>query len=161
MSVDPKQLEKMKVIGCKVPERELQNIINPIMHDCYQLGLINHDTISSFVRFCIKFWIGHYRMKKQQFEMRQQEIEQEKKKLDAIIAEKEAWEKWDNSTPRVLEKTIKKLEEMEKDLDRESAAAAFSQTDHQQQQPRQPKPKPKEQESSSPLANLSLEDMMA
>jgi hypothetical protein len=60
----------------------------------------------------------------------------------------------------VIEKTVKQLEQMEKDLDRESAAAAFSQTDHhQQQQPRQPKPK--EQESSSPLANLSLEDMMA
>jgi hypothetical protein len=80
--------------------------------------------------------------------------------------EKEAWEKWDNSTLRVIEKTVKQLEQMEKDLDRESAAAAFSQTDHhQQRQPRQPKPKPKpkpkEQESSSPLANLSLEDMMA
>jgi hypothetical protein len=51
------------------------------MHDCYQLGLIKHDTISSFIRFCINFWIGHYRMKKQQqqFEMReQQEIENEK-----------------------------------------------------------------------------------
>jgi hypothetical protein len=73
---------------------------------------------------------------------------------------KEAWEKWDNSTPRVIEKTVKQLEQMEKDLDRESTAAAFSQTDHhQQRQPRQPKPK--EQESSSPLANLSLEDMMA
>jgi hypothetical protein len=109
--------------------------------------------------------MGHYRMKKkQQFEMSQREIEEEKKKLDAIIAEKEAWQKWDNSTPRVIEKTVKQLEQMEKDFDRESAAAAaFSQTDHQQQQPRQPKskPKPKEQESSSPLANLSLEDMMA
>jgi hypothetical protein len=94
--------------------------------------------------------------------MSQQEIEEEKKKLAAIVAEKEAWEKWDNSTPRVIEKTVKQLEQMEKDLDRESAAAAFSQIDHhQQQQPRQPKPKPKEQESSSPLANLSLEDMMA
>ena len=93
--------------------------------------------------------------------MSQQEIEQEeKKKLAAIVVEKEAWEKWDNSTPRVIEKTVKQLEQMEKDLDRESAAAAFLQTDHhQQQQPRQPKPK--EQESSSPLANLSLEDMMA
>jgi hypothetical protein len=28
--------------------------------------------------FCVQFWIGHYRMKKQQFEMGQQEIEQEK-----------------------------------------------------------------------------------
>jgi hypothetical protein len=153
MSVDPKQLEKMKVIGCKVPERELQNIINPIMHDCYQLGLINHDTISSFVRFCIKFWIGHYRMKKQQFEMRQQEIEQEKKKLDAIIAEKEAWEKWDNSTPRVLEKTIKKLEEMGEQLEKEFAATSSSSS----QQPQQPKPK----QQQSVIDNLSLEDMMA
>lgn len=153
MSVDPKQLEKMKVIGCKVPERELQNIINPVMHDCYQLGLINHDTISSFVRFCIKFWIGHYHMKKQQFEMRQQEIEEEKKKLDAIIAEKEAWEKWDNSTPRVLEKTIKKLEEMGEQLEKEFAATSSSSS----QQPQQPKPK----QQQSVIDNLSLEDMMA
>jgi hypothetical protein len=98
-------------------------------------------------------------MKKQKFDMSHKEIEEEKKKLAAIVAEKEAWEKWDNSTLRVIEKTVKQLEQMEKDLDRESAAAAFSQTDHQQQQPRQPKPK--EQESSSPLASLSLEDMMA
>jgi len=65
-----------------------------MMHECYQLGIINHDTVSSFVRFCLKFWMGHYRMKKQQFEMSQQDIEQEeKKKLAAIIAEKEVWEK--------------------------------------------------------------------
>ncbi len=130
------------------------------MHDCYDLGIIDHDTLTSFLRFCIQFWMGHYRQKKMQFEMSRQEVEEEKKKLAAIIAEKEAWHKWDNSTPRVIEKTVKQ-EQMEKDLDRESAAAAFSQTDHhhQQQQPRQPKPK--EQESSSPLANLSLEDMKA
>jgi hypothetical protein len=64
--------------------------------------------------FCVQFWIAHYRMKKkQQFDMSQQEIEQEeKKKLDAIIAEKEAWHKWDNSTPRVMEKAVKELERM-------------------------------------------------
>jgi hypothetical protein len=97
-------------------------------------------------------------MKKQQqqFDMSQREIEQEeKKKLNAIIAEKEAWEKWDNSTPRVMQKkTVKELEEMEKDLDREFAAS-------QQVQPQQPQTKPKEQRRRSPLANLSLEDMMA
>jgi hypothetical protein len=72
----------------------------PIMHECYQLGIINHDTIASLVRFCLKFWMGHYRM--QQFEMsQQQEIEQEeKKKLAAIIAEKEAWEKNGTIPPR-------------------------------------------------------------
>jgi hypothetical protein len=37
--------------------------------------------------FCVQFWIGHYRMKKQQFEMSQQEIEQEKK-LGAIVDQK-------------------------------------------------------------------------
>jgi hypothetical protein len=38
--------------------------------------------------------MGHYRMKKQQFDMNQREIEQEeKKKLAAIVAEKEAWHK--------------------------------------------------------------------
>jgi hypothetical protein len=66
------------------------------MHDCYNLGLINHDTVSSFVCFCINFWIGHYRMKKEQFDMVQEEIEEEEKKLVAIAAEKEAYEK--NST---------------------------------------------------------------
>jgi hypothetical protein len=40
MSIDPKQLaEKMKVIGFKVTEAELQNTIYPIMHDCYELGI--------------------------------------------------------------------------------------------------------------------------
>jgi hypothetical protein len=43
MSVDPKQLEKIKVVGFKVTESELQNTIYPIMHDCYQLGIIDHD----------------------------------------------------------------------------------------------------------------------
>ena len=103
--------------------------------------------------------MGHYRTKKkqqQQFDMSQKEIEQEeKKKLNAIIAEKEAWQKWDNSTPQVMQKkTVKELEEMEKDLDREFAAS-------QQVQPQQPQAKPKEQRRRSPLANLSLEDMMA
>jgi hypothetical protein len=70
MSVDPKQpLEKIKVVGFRVTENELQNTIYPIMHDCYQLGIIDHDTVTSFLRFCVQFWMGHYRMKKQQFEM--------------------------------------------------------------------------------------------
>jgi hypothetical protein len=75
---------KFKVIGCRVTEDELQNFITPIMHDCYQLGIIKHDTISASVRFCLNFWIGHYRARKQEFEMRQQDIEQEKKKLARI-----------------------------------------------------------------------------
>jgi hypothetical protein len=48
------------------------------MQDSYQLDLVKHDTISSFVRFCINFWIGHYRLKKQQSGMTQQEIAAEK-----------------------------------------------------------------------------------
>ena len=114
MSVDPKQLDKTtKIIGLRVTEEELQNIIYPVMHDCYDLDFIDHDTLTSFLRFCVQFWMGHYRMKKkQQFEMSQQETEQEeKKKLQAIIAEKEVWEKWDNSTPRVMQKTVKELAE--------------------------------------------------
>jgi hypothetical protein len=63
--------------------------------------------------------MGHYRMKKQQFDMALQDIDQEKKKLASIVAEKQAWEKWDNSTPRVMEKTVKELEQMGKDFDRE------------------------------------------
>jgi MFS superfamily sulfate permease-like transporter len=125
------------------------------MHDCYyQLGIIDHDTLTSFLRFCVQFWMGHYRMKKQQFDMSQREVEEEKKKLDAIIAEKEAWEKWDNSTPRVLEKTIKKLEEMGEQLEKEFAATSLSSSS---QQPQQPKPK----QQRSVIDNLSLEDMMA
>jgi hypothetical protein len=35
MSVDPKQpVEKIKVIGFRVTEEELQNTIYPVMHDC-------------------------------------------------------------------------------------------------------------------------------
>jgi len=51
------------------------------MHDCYyQLGIIDHDTLTSFLRFTVQFWMGHYRMKKkQQFDMSQKEIEEEKK----------------------------------------------------------------------------------
>jgi uncharacterized membrane protein len=85
MSVDPKQLEKIPIIGFKVTEDELQNTIYPVMHDCYQLGIIDHDTLTSFLRFCLQFWMGHYRMKKQQqFDMSQQEIENEKKRLAAV-----------------------------------------------------------------------------
>ena len=123
MSVDPKQqpVEKIKIIGFRVTENELQNTIYPVMHNCYQLGIIDHDTLTSFLRFCVQFWMGHYRMKKQQFDMSQREIEEEKKKLQAIIAEKEAWHKWDNSTPRVMQKTVKELEEMGEQLEREFA----------------------------------------
>ena len=69
--------------------------IHPVMHDCYGLGIIDHDTLTSFLRFCVQFWMGHYRMKKQQFDMVQEEIE-EKEKLVSIASEKEAYEK--NST---------------------------------------------------------------
>ena len=77
--------------------------------------------------------------------MSQQEIEQEeKKKLDAIIAQNEAWHKWDNSTPRVIEKATKELEAMGKDLDREFKQQSQQPPQQQQQQqlPQLPKPKP-------------------
>jgi hypothetical protein len=89
MSVDQQGSEKLKVIGCKVTGNGLRNLITPIMHDCYNLGLIKHNTVSSFVRFCINFWIEHYHMKKkEQFDTVQEEIEEEEK-LVAIAAEKE------------------------------------------------------------------------
>jgi hypothetical protein len=155
MSIDPKQLvEKTKIIGFRVTEEELQNTVYPVMHDCYELGIIDHDTLTSFLRFCVQFWMGHYRMKKQQFDMSQQEIAEEKKKLQAIIAQKEAWHKWDNSTPRVIEKATKEIEEMGEQLERESKLT-------QPQPPQQQLPKPKQQQQQSPLANLSLEDLMA
>jgi hypothetical protein len=51
MSVDPKQQpDKTKIIGFRVTEDELQNTIYPVMHDCYDLGIIDHDTTSSFLR---------------------------------------------------------------------------------------------------------------
>ena len=69
--------------------------IYPVMHDCYyQLDIIDHDTLTSFLRFCVQFWMGHYRIKKQQSDMVQEEIEEEE--LVAIAAEREAYEK--NST---------------------------------------------------------------
>jgi hypothetical protein len=75
MSVNPKQqqLDKTtKIIGFGVTEEELQNVIfiyiYPVMPDCYDMGIIDHDTRTSFLRFCVQFWMGHYRMKKQQFE---------------------------------------------------------------------------------------------
>jgi hypothetical protein len=57
MSVDPKQppIDKTKIIGFRVTEEELQNTIYPVMHDCYDLGIIDHDTTSSFMRFCVQF----------------------------------------------------------------------------------------------------------
>jgi hypothetical protein len=96
MSDDPRQpLEKIPIVGLKVTEDELQNTIYPVMHECYyQLGIIDHDTLTSFLRFCVQLWMGHYRMKKQQFDMVQEEIEEEKHV--AIASEKEAYEK--NST---------------------------------------------------------------
>jgi hypothetical protein len=66
------------------------------------------------VRFCINFWIGHYSTKTQEFAMRQQEIEQEKKKLAAIAAKKEAYERYENSTPRVIEKRQKRSKSLKK-----------------------------------------------
>jgi hypothetical protein len=124
MSIDPKQqqqqFDKTKIIRFRVTEEELQNTIYPIMHDCYDLGIIDHDTTSSFMRFCVQFWIAHYRMKQRQFDMSQREIEEEKKKLDAIIAEKQAWQKWDNYTPRVMQKAAEEIEQMGEDFDRDS-----------------------------------------
>jgi hypothetical protein len=160
MSVNPQQQpplpDKTKIIGFRVTEEELQNTIYPVMHDCYDLGIIDHDTVTSFLRFCVQFWIAHYRQKKQQFDMSQREIEQEeKKKLAAIIAEKEAWQKWDNSTPRVMQKTVKELEEMEEQLEREFAETRPSLSPKQQPRKQQPTA------SKTTVANLSLEDMMA
>jgi hypothetical protein len=156
MSKDPKQLDKTKIIGFRVTEEKLQNVIYPVMHDCYDMDIIDHDTLTSFLRFCVQFWMGHYRMKKQQFDMSQQEIEEEKKKLQAIIAEKEAWHKWDNSTPRVMQKTVKELEEMGEQLEREFAETHPSSSPKQQPRKQQPTTA-----SKATVANLSLEDMMA
>jgi hypothetical protein len=91
---------------------------------------------------------------KKQFDMSHQEVEEEKKKLAAIIAQKEAWQKWDNSTPRVIEKTVKQLEKMGEQLERE-----FAET-HPSSSPKQ-QPRKQPTASKTTVANLSLEDMMA
>jgi hypothetical protein len=98
--------------------------------------MIYPDIVSTV--FCVQFWIGHYRMKQQQFDVSQREIEQEEKKLAAIIAEKEAWQKWDNSTPRVMQKTVKQLEEMGEQLEREFAETHPSSSPKQQPRKQQP-----------------------
>jgi hypothetical protein len=87
MSVDEKQLDKTtKIIGFRVTEEELQNTIHPVMHDCYyQLDIIDHDTLTSFLRFCIQFWMGHYRMK-QQFDMSHKEKSKMKQSVRNAIA---------------------------------------------------------------------------
>jgi hypothetical protein len=54
---------KLKAIGCKLTEEELQNIITPVMHDCYNLGLVKLPTV--YILLCnllYNFWMGHYRM---------------------------------------------------------------------------------------------------
>jgi hypothetical protein len=79
------------------------------MHDCYDLGIIDHDTLTSFLRFCVQFWIGHYRIKKQQFDMVQEGIEEEEK-LVAISSEKEAYKK--NSTAWAIEKATTAFERL-------------------------------------------------
>jgi hypothetical protein len=95
--------------------------------------------------------------KQQQFDLSHQEVEQEeKKKLAAIVAQKEAWHKWDNSTPRVIEKTVKQ-EEMGEQLEREFAETHPSSSPPPKQQPRKQQPTA----SKTTVANLSLEDMMA
>jgi hypothetical protein len=87
-----------RLAGCTAIDDELQNQMIPIMHECYQLGIINH-TIP-----CPPFygsasssgWIITACSSSSQ-----QEIEQEeKKKLAAIIAEKETWEKNGTIPPR-------------------------------------------------------------
>jgi hypothetical protein len=43
MSVDPRQppVEKIKIIGFKVTEEELQNTIYPVMHDSAIISLVS------------------------------------------------------------------------------------------------------------------------
>jgi hypothetical protein len=75
--------------------------------------------------------MGHYRMKKQQqFEPARDRAGREEKACRHHCGEGDMGEKWDNSTSQVMQKTVKELEEMEKDLDREFAAS-------QQEQPQQ------------------------
>jgi hypothetical protein len=156
MFVDQQGSEKLKVIGCKVTENGLQNLITPIMHDCYNLRLIKHDTVSSFVRFCINFWIGHYHMKKkkkEQFDTVQEEIEEEEEKLVAIAAEKE--QLYEKSTARVVEKAIKQTEELGEQLERDFEEDTTHPSSYYQRSRKQQQSVP-----SRTVASLSLESMM-
>lgn len=85
------------------------------MHDCYQLGLIKQDTVSSFVRFCINFWMGHYNNKQREFAIREREIENGKK-IAAIAAQREVWVR---SPARAVEKATEQIEELGEQLDRD------------------------------------------
>ena len=124
------------------------------MHDCYQLGIIDHDTLTSFLRFCVQFWMDHYRMKKQQqFDMSEQEIENEKKRLAAISAQREVWER---SPARAVEKATEQIEELGEQLDRDlEEDTAHPPLSHQ------PRGTSQQPTTASRTANLSLEDMMA
>jgi hypothetical protein len=147
MTTNPMTTIMLKVIGCRATEEEFQKLILPIMDDCYQLGLIDQQTVTAFVKFCINFWIAHYTTKKQHFEMSQQQIDQGREKLARIAAaaEKEAYE--NNSTARVIEKATHELERLGKELDKgffddeeattqqhPSSSMAAAMTQQQQQQ---------------------------
>ena len=38
-----------KVIACKITEEEFQKTILPTMYDCYDMGIIDQQTVSAFV----------------------------------------------------------------------------------------------------------------
>ena len=98
--------------------------------------------------------MGHYRVKKQQFDMVQEEIEEEQEKLVAIAAEKEqAYEK--NSTARMVEKAIKQIEELGEQLDGDFEEDTTHPSSYYQRSRKQ-----QQSALSRTVANLSLEDMM-
>jgi hypothetical protein len=61
----------------------------------------------------------------------------EEKAFAAILAEKDAWHKWDNSTLRVIEKATKEIERMGEDFERDSKREIQSQ---QRAKPKQQQP---------------------
>jgi transketolase len=98
--------------------------------------------------------MGHYRMKKQQqFDMSQQEIENEKKRLAAVAAQREVWER---SLARAVEKATEQIEELGEQLDRDfEEDTTYPPLSHQ------PRGTSQQPTTASRTANLSLEDMMA
>jgi hypothetical protein len=149
---------KKQIIGFRVTEEELQNTIYPVcmtllLSAGYIIDIMIYPDIVPTV-FGIKFWIAHYyHMKKQQFEVSQQEIDEEMKLAEIIAQKEQAYEK---STMGVIERATKGVEELgerlERDFEEDTVHPPLS------HQPRRTSQQPT---TASRTANLSLEDMMA
>ena len=91
--------------------------------------------------------------KQQQFDMNQREIENEKKRLAAVAAQREVWER---SPARAVEKATEQMEELGEQLNRD-----FEEDTAHPPLSDQPRRTLQQPTTASSTANLPLEDMMA